>query len=68
MNMPFTIAWNNGDTHEKVFATAEVNMPVMRMVMVFMKFTLIPWKAFGRYCDLGCALIAAFLKSICQYI
>ena len=59
---------HNGVTHEKAFVTALVNMPAMRMAMGFMKFMSTRWRVFGRYCVLGCARIAEFLKPICRFI
>jgi hypothetical protein len=52
----------NGATITKPSAIALVSMPVMRMVMVFMRFMSTRWKASGLCSDLGSDRIAGFLR------
>ena len=44
--------------------TAVVNMRGMMTGMAFMKCTSRPWKAFGPYCEHGCAHIEVSPKTI----
>ena len=37
----------------KRFVMVRENMQEMKVVMFFVKFMSIPWKAFGRFCGLG---------------
>ena len=61
-NMLSITLYKIGAIHTKLFVMVRENMLEMKMVMVFVRFMSIQWKAFGRFCALGYDLIVVFLK------
>ena len=62
MNTTSTPVCLNGAMNTRPFAIAGESMRAMKTATVFMRCTSTRWKAFGRYCVLGYALIGAFLR------
>ena len=67
-NMLSIIPYRIGAMHTKLFVMVQENMLEMKMVMAFVKFMSILWRAFGRFCALGYVLIVVFLKKSCLCI
>ena len=67
MNILSIIGWKNGDLGIKPSIIPQVNMRVMKMAMVFARYTPTASKVFGHICDLGLGLIVVFLRLSDRY-
>jgi hypothetical protein len=68
MSTIFTVGLNNGASNIKRLIIQLVNMRGTKMVMDFVKFIRIRWRAFGRYYVLGSDHIVVFHKISYRYI